>query len=820
MKRFLLVLLLISLLGASSGAKVAIKLPNTSFLQLTPPPEDEVVIEIEQALQKAIVTQAENNLAFLMNHVEAVDIEVSDEQDFAALWLGMYDQETGEPVPSEPGLAFAVRAKDSNWNVILPADPAWEKLLDAAPEDILSSARKDYWREVNEPAVTSAPSAPLTGYLLPWARGYRVSLSQSTAHDRYTPSGTAHYSFDFYISGQMWEVYASKAGRVVRIKEDVPTCFEYSCADTQILGNYIVLEDTTTVPTTYQLYLHLAYDSVPNHLTIGSYVNQGQFIGIADNTGQSWGPHLHFMVHANPKSYWGQSVDIVFGDVAINGGRPRRDDDKYYFDFDHCYDTDVCITSQASYISGNIAFVDQELPTAGIITPTSYSSVITDTLALKGWAFDDGTGIAGAQFLANYDGTWLELGTPIPSSTITYNWNLCEAKVPNGPISIAIRASDHAGNLLEYGAMTQIIKNYDCATSQVVSPSVRVSEPVTGGYLNSSIKSITAEVINNADIAQVDFYYHSPDFVNSKWILFDEDTNGLNGWSLDIDPTGLPQTTGAAFSIMARDTSGRIYALGIWNLTVDAFPPESQLQSLDPYQESTAFPLFLDMTDNETGIAGFDIQQTENSTSVWQNIIDLPLPTLWQTVESEMVSSPWFLGKIGSSYGFRSRAYDVAGNFEEYPASPEAVTTVPEDVCSTPDIYEPFDNTRITASEIISSGVQIHNFCSTIPINAGLFDEDWVRITLTPGESYTVQVTPTGASTAVSLRIYDPDSDEPDVESASPTFGSPVIIHLVAEQEIYYLKLSHVDGRVAGRGVSYLLSVQDTSLVYLPFIVR
>ncbi|RPI82027.1 MAG: hypothetical protein EHM41_19355 [Chloroflexi bacterium] len=105
-------------------------------------------------------------------------------------------------------------------------------------------------------------------------------------------------------------------------------------------------------------------------------------------------------------------------------------------------------------------------------------------------------------------------------------------------------------------------------------------------------------------------------------------------------------------------------------------------------------------------------------------------------------------------------------------------------------------------------------------MNVGLFDEDWVRLTVIPGESYSILVSPTGPSTAVSLSIYNSESDEPIVESASRSFGSPVSIHLMAEVEIYYLKLNHVDGRVAGRGVSYLLSVQERDLIYLPLINR
>ena len=48
-----------------------------------------------------------------------------------------------------------------------------------------------------------------------------------------------------------------------------------------------VLEDRTTTPVTYQLYLHLAQDSIPATLrVIGAQVRRGQFIGVADDTGK------------------------------------------------------------------------------------------------------------------------------------------------------------------------------------------------------------------------------------------------------------------------------------------------------------------------------------------------------------------------------------------------------------------------------------------------------------------------------------------------------------------------------------------------------
>ncbi len=199
------------------------------------------------------------------------------------------------------------------------------------------------------PAVitgTSYPPGAFGGYRLPWAGGETIALAQSVGHDRYTPSGSAHYAFDFFKPGTpagTFDVYAARGGTV---KEAV---WRFQDGSGESPGNYIVLEDRSTSPTTYQLYMHLAQDSIPEGLrTPGVPVRQGQFIGIAGNTGISSGNHLLFMVHTNPSSYWGQSVDITFDDVMINGGRPRIESDLPY-----CQATDVCDGIQNTYVSGN-----------------------------------------------------------------------------------------------------------------------------------------------------------------------------------------------------------------------------------------------------------------------------------------------------------------------------------------------------------------------------------------------------------------------------------------------------------------------------------
>ncbi len=288
---------------------------------------------IEQAILQAIEQQEQISPAMFFYDTQVDDITLSKDGEWATAWLTPIDPETGQVVPTEPGLALVERTGDG-WRVYLPDDPEWFNALAVAPEDLVPVEKQSAWADMAEIAIEAMPAAAISGYYLPWAGGDTMRLTQSVGHDRYTPSGSAHYSFDFaspgYPSG-MFNVVAARGGVVSRVRWTQENGSEASP------GNYIVLEDRTTSPVTYQLYLHLAKDSIPTALrTIGTQVRRGQFLGIADDTGISSGNHLHFMVHTNPSSYWGTSVDITFADVAINGGRPRIQSDLAYCDFGRC----------------------------------------------------------------------------------------------------------------------------------------------------------------------------------------------------------------------------------------------------------------------------------------------------------------------------------------------------------------------------------------------------------------------------------------------------------------------------------------------------
>ena len=87
-------------------------------------------------------------------------------------------------------------------------------------------------------------------------------------------------SIDIGRVGYTTQAVAAKAGTVI------------ISAYNKYRGNYVVVSHGSGNTTTYQ---HLSSRSV----SVGTYVAQGQVVGITGTTGVSSGPHLHFEITEN-----------------------------------------------------------------------------------------------------------------------------------------------------------------------------------------------------------------------------------------------------------------------------------------------------------------------------------------------------------------------------------------------------------------------------------------------------------------------------------------------------------------------------------------
>ena len=435
---------------------------SASMLKPTPTPfkqDNGINQTIKEVITAAITSEARYAPVYILTRTKIERIIVSSDESIATAWLVPIDSQSNQIIPTEPGLVV-VKRFGANWQAFLPTSINWISLVQSLPGELITEEEKTTWLTLNASREALAQQGPYSGYLLPWAGGVTMAMTQSVAHDHYTPSGNAHYAFDFATPGQsqMFNLYSAKAGTVKFVKD---TCENGS----ETCSNWLVLQDTTTNPTTYQLYLHLAKNSIPAELhTIGKMVYQGQYIGIADDTGISTGHHLHFMVHTNPTSYWGSSVDITFGDVSINGGRPRILSDKPYCQNNQTYH-DVCDQFSNYYVSGNHPEADQTPPYGDMLNPVNGITIESGVMHMEGWADDDQSGLANAQFIAKYNDAWQPIGNPFTTLLFSMDWDLCASAVPDGPVDIAIRIQDKAGNLATgLPGLRHLIKNYTCPT--------------------------------------------------------------------------------------------------------------------------------------------------------------------------------------------------------------------------------------------------------------------------------------------------------------------------------------------------------------------
>lgn len=468
-------LLLISfLVGIQPPGTVAAPPPPEENVPEESSPEPKVFDEtLIQALQERVqqIAMSKNEvLAFVLYEPYIDHVIYSEDGVTALIWLGLRDPETGEEIETEPGLAIAKvdssqKALDGSdqWDLSLQADMDWQSQFDALPADLVTDDLRE--RFYSQPEADTKGGTVYRGYKLPWAGGVTHRITGSIGHFLVYNScseASCRYAYDFSsrtstTPATMFPLLASKGGTIYKWRVDVPNNSESG-------SNYVVIKDESTTPTTYQLYLHMAQYTMPENLrVVGAQVLQGQFIGNVDDTGYSSGHHLHFHVHTNATSYWGNSVDIRFDEVDTNDGTPRTcaEVDSFPAYGTQCHRAISGVREVNQYTSGNYGAYP---PTGDLIMP-SHGDVIDDTTVMVGgWAKDD-LGIAKVQIIARPSGKdWVEVGPAMTGTTYMTELSLCDAKLPNGPIDLAVRIFDIEGNQTRtISGLRTIINNAPCS---------------------------------------------------------------------------------------------------------------------------------------------------------------------------------------------------------------------------------------------------------------------------------------------------------------------------------------------------------------------
>ena len=123
-------------------------------------------------------------------------------------------------------------------------------------------------------------------YPLPWRGGpFRLTQGANGKYSHFTPKG--RYALDIAMP-EGTPIIAARAGVVVKIEN------QQTGRGTNPAGNFgRILHDDGTMG----VYLHLQRGSVS--VTEGQRVDQGSLLARSGNTGNSTGPHLHFVVQRN-----------------------------------------------------------------------------------------------------------------------------------------------------------------------------------------------------------------------------------------------------------------------------------------------------------------------------------------------------------------------------------------------------------------------------------------------------------------------------------------------------------------------------------------
>jgi len=592
-----LIFLSFFLIGYNKAASSQIDFPG----ERTSPESPQIVDEaIQEAFLNTVYQDRTQIMGFLIYEPVIDHIQYADDNATALLWVAFRDPETGEVIETEPGLTIArsknpaLAASADNWAITLQSDSAWAEQLAELPEELLSEDIRI--RLLDSTAEGAAvPAAVLTGYKLPWTAGLSKRVTNSIGHVYRVSGGltscpaTCRYAYDF-ADGTMFPILAAKGGTVKSVKSTCPN-FGESCT------NYLILEDQSTIPTTYQVYYHLAYNSVPQRLrTVGAQVLQGEYIGDADDTGFSTGHHLHYHVYVNPNSAnwsWGASVDFKFDDVTTNGGYLRTCAEAAEY---------PALGSQCMpgnrYTSGN---TPANPPVASLSAPNDKQVITRRTVRVAGSASDD-IEITRIQVLVNYDGTWQAIDDipPAGNGPFAKEVDLCTAGVPDGPFALTVRVYDREGSQARDIPVRNLIKNASC-TGPIEPPPVPACAPgdnqvalyaetdfrgackkfdlkSTGGY---TVDQLGAVGNNNTESIQVG--------KNVAAVLFDRDSDVVA-----TKVTGRMETSLEDDASLSDNVVGLNTVSGLWVVSRSRKPDAPFINALGNQLTTGAAPTSLD----------------------------------------------------------------------------------------------------------------------------------------------------------------------------------------------------------------------------------
>ncbi|MEE4194590.1 MAG: peptidoglycan DD-metalloendopeptidase family protein [Anaerolineae bacterium] len=833
---------------------------------LSPFSKAKVADALEEAVTQAFLLQAEEKkneeIVFLLYETRVDYIEFNQDQTQALVWFALLDAETGEPNGTEPGLVLAELINDdptdpTSWSMTFQHEPEWAMAVWESDVALLTVDEKLTYSGKAQ-TITHETAQIYTGYKLPWAAGERTKLSGSIAHVFIykTCPTTCLYAFDFW-TGDMFPIHAAKGGVVKFAKWDVPN-------GETTATNYLLVEDATTEPTTYAIYYHMAYDSIPEELrTPGAAVYQGQFIGNADDTGASTAHHLHFMVHTNPSSYWGSSVDILFDEVDINDGRPRTCNEAELFP----EYGDECHEGGDWFYSENI---DNPPPSAWIESPVENTTITASQFSVIAAAEDDMVVQTISLFIRQGNAGWQEVAESQNQNTLTAEINLCELGLEDGAFELALEVVDSAGKVTRtYDTPHTLNKQFDClATPPECQPETHQIALYTEANYKGNCTLVTLgdyygmiyiDGIENDEVSSLLVGNHTYTILfadnNLKGIyevFFTDDpdlsdnviqANAVSSLKVGMPPSKInpPQLppyqvfyegelvevnwSGDAaeyfaelqfdgevilqqdWSSLTNFTMGFLQA-GEYDLMVKArnYAGEAttkvELIVIQPEKEIPSTKLYPLPSVIQTSVVELSWDVASGIDNIKEYQVEYQIDEgEWHALASIPAedTSTIVILSANHTYGFRLRAVAITGPSEKFPEKAQTKVTI-EEACI-PDIFEEDDRPE-NAAQLTQGEPQLHFFCPSQ-------DVDWIAVEAISPRKVTIEIDPFSNQIPLMAAVYSPDGTLTDTIMIYQERSDIHIAPKENESGIWQIELKPYDPLVFGMETAYQVEMKS-----------